>query len=81
MISWTSPRVLTLAATLCLTACAGTGSSGPGACPPWPVAGPAVAAELERLPPAEYPATWGWIERLARLRDQLQVCRARPTDG
>jgi hypothetical protein len=33
-----------------------------------------VAAELSRLPPLDYPATWEWIDRLARLKDQLQAC-------
>jgi hypothetical protein len=42
-------------------------------CPAWPAAGPAVAEELQ--PPAKYPATWGWIARLATLRDQLEACR------
>jgi hypothetical protein len=55
-----------------LASCA---SAPPPPCPPWPVAGPAVASELVRLPEAQYPATWGWIARLDVLRDQLEICR------
>ncbi|GAB4184168.1 MAG: hypothetical protein OHK0024_24270 [Thalassobaculales bacterium] len=69
------PRALMLALTLCVSACATAASDA--ACPPWPPAGAAVAAELDGLPAAEYPALWAWIERLARLRDQLVVCRGR----
>ncbi|GAB4197828.1 MAG: hypothetical protein OHK0024_36770 [Thalassobaculales bacterium] len=62
-----------LALTLCVSACATAHSDA--VCPPWPVAGAAVAAELEGLAPGAYPALWAWIERLARLRDQLAACR------
>lgn len=41
-------------------------------CPPWPKAGPQVADELSRLPALDYPATWEWIARLEKLRDQLE---------
>lgn len=60
-----------------LIACAAAGCSPvlPSACPPWPPAGPAVAAELGRLPAAEYPATWEWMARLSVLHDQLAACR------
>lgn len=43
--------------------------------PPWPVAGPEVAAELERLDPAGIPATIEWIGRLDKLRDQMEAAR------
>jgi hypothetical protein len=58
-----------------LLACATAACSAPPVttCPAWPAAGPAVAEELQ--PPAKYPATWGWIARLATLRDQLEACR------
>ena len=55
-----------------LTGCA---SATISSCPPWPVGGPVVAAELERLPDAEYPALWAWLGRLAVLHDQLAECR------
>lgn len=66
-----------------LSGCAGAGfeaaaPSSAAACPPWPVAGPAVAAELERLSEADYPATWAWIDRVAVLREQLALCRGEP---
>jgi hypothetical protein len=74
-----SPLVLALTAMLLSTGCATGASDVPrlSVCPPWPVAGPAVAAELGRLPEAEYPATWEWVGRLAVLRDQLAACGGR----
>lgn len=58
-------------------ACAMAACSAPPVttCPPWPAAGPAVAAELDALPPERFPATWAWLARLAKLRDQLEACR------
>lgn len=58
-------------------ACATAACSAPvvTACPAWQPAGPAVAAELAQLPPERFPATWDWIGRLAKLRDQLEACR------
>lgn len=70
-------RSLLLIATLCLSGCGAVGFSSeptPQACPAWPVAGAAVAAELSRLDAAAYPATWEWIGRLDKLRRQLEVC-------
>ena len=40
-------------------------------CPPWPVAGAAVAQELDYLPEKDFPALWEWLARLDKLRDQL----------
>ncbi len=63
---------------LSLTACGGVVSEpAPSICQPWPIAGPAVAAELERvcLPEARCPATWAWLKRLDLLERQLSVCR------
>lgn len=57
-------------AALSLSACAAVGSS----CPAWPVAGPEVADEMERLPEDQFPATWEWLGRLDVLRDQLEAC-------
>ena len=72
--SWTFRLGLIALATSFLIGCATAGSKP--SCPPWPVAGPAVADELERgLAPAEnYPATWMWLTRLDKLRDQLALC-------
>jgi len=72
---------LATALPLFLTACGAATFDPPppvvlDTCPSWPVAGPAVAAELEtKLPPAAAPATWEWLARLSKLRDQLKVCR------
>jgi hypothetical protein len=72
MLSLMPPRAALLALTLCLSACAQVPSS---ACPPWPVAGPEVAAELARLPPLASPRLYDWLGRLAVLHDQLEACR------
>jgi hypothetical protein len=56
-------------ATLTLTA--GCGSS---VCPVFPVPGPGVADEFVAAP--EKPATRAWYQRLKRLDEQLEVCRA-----
>ena len=63
---------LPLAAMLCFAGCA----TAPvvSSCPPFPEPGLAVVGELERLTEAEYPATWDWLDRLYRLRDQLAAC-------
>lgn len=39
--------------------------------PPWPIAGAAVAQELDYLPEKDFPALWEWLARLDKLRDQL----------
>lgn len=44
-------------------------------CPVWPTAGPAVAAELERVNYSEFPNSWEWIGRLNKLRQELELCR------
>lgn len=41
-------------------------------CPPWPEAGPAVAAEMDQVPEAGFESFWDWIDRLEDLRDQLR---------
>ena len=53
--------------TLSVTACAKARCD----CPPWPVAGAAVAQELDYLPEKDFPALWEWLARLEKLRDQL----------
>ena len=42
-------------------------------CPPYPKAGPSVAAELETLNPEHFPATEEWLGRLDKLAEQLEV--------
>ncbi len=64
---------------LFLSACGGVVSeASPAVCPPWPIAGPSVAAELERvcLPEEHCPATWDWLKRLDLLKRQLDLCRS-----
>jgi len=41
--------------------------------PTYPVAGQAVAAELENLSAEEYPNTWEWIGRIDKLRQELEL--------
>ena len=66
-------RALPFALVLAMTACAGASSINQ--CPPWPVAGPNVAAELETIPFEGYEHFWNWMARLDKLRDQLAVCQ------
>ncbi len=61
-----------LGATLCLSSCAAADYK---LCPVYPVAGPAVASELEKLPAQRYAATWEWIGRIDKLRQQLELCK------
>ncbi|MBQ8660773.1 MAG: hypothetical protein IJ482_00405 [Alphaproteobacteria bacterium] len=56
---------------LCLSSCAEINCSS---CPVYPVAGPVVASELENLSAGNYPATWEWIGRIDKLRQQLELC-------
>lgn len=63
MRSLTSRAVAAVLLTSCLAGCTTTISKYP----PWPKAGPAVAEELARLPAEEYPASWDWIDRLAKI--------------
>ncbi len=56
----------------CLSSCA------PAVCepldlPPFPYAGPKVAAELATLGAGEYPYLWEWIGRLNKLRQELEI--------
>lgn len=60
-----------------LSGCAGATSDTPCAsCPPWPKAGAPVAEELLRIDPADFPHTVEWMQRLEKLRDQLEAGRA-----
>ena len=55
---------------LCLSSCAPVSSDY---CPVYPVAGVAVAEELEQA--GDLPATWEWIGRIDKLRRELELCR------
>ena len=62
---------LTLVALLFLQGC---GQTNYDACPPYPIAGSAVADELEANC-ADCEATWEWLGRVAKLKEQLDLCR------
>ncbi len=68
---------LLLAGLLFLSACGARSVEEPQilTCPPYPVAGPAVAAELETLNPDNFQATEEWLGRIDKLADQLEVCK------
>ena len=55
---------------ICLSSCAQVSSDY---CPVYPVAGVAVAEELEQA--GDLPATWEWIGRIDKLRRELELCR------
>ena len=65
-------RSLTLAGMSCLASCAQVNSDY---CPVYPVAGAAVAAELEKASYSEFPNTWEWLGRIDKLRQELELCR------
>ncbi len=54
----------------CLSSCTSVSSDY---CPVYPVAGVAVAEELEQA--GDLPATWEWIGRIDKLRRELELCR------
>ncbi|MBQ9235129.1 MAG: hypothetical protein IJ184_01500 [Alphaproteobacteria bacterium] len=41
-------------------------------CPTYPVAGPKVAAALEKVDSPEF---WEWLARIDKLRRQLELCQ------
>jgi hypothetical protein len=55
-----------------------TTASYSGPCPPWPIAGPEVAAELEDVAYDSHQHFWNWMARLDVLKQQLDRCRAGP---
>ena len=63
---------LTLVATACSTKCVQVNYSF---CPTYPVAGAAVAAELEKADYSDFPNTWEWIGRIDKLRQELELCK------
>lgn len=44
--------------------------------PVFPIAGPNVAKELEKIDPQELNYTWEWIGRLNKLRLELDVLKS-----
>lgn len=54
-----------------LTGCGTTIYSAPA----WPVAGPAVASDLEKccLPPEKYPALWEWLARVDKYKQKRDL--------
>ena len=52
----------------CLSSCTSVSSDY---CPVYPVAGVAVAEELEQA--GDLPATWEWIGRIDKLRRELEL--------
>lgn len=66
--------VLMLIGMLCLSSCR-TETYNQSLCPIYPLAGRAVAKELSEIPAAENPATWEWIGRINKLRQELELCR------
>jgi len=75
-----SPLVLLATLAIFLSAC-GSAAFESGTCPTWPVAGPAVAEEMEAgaiMPPepeTDFRLFWEWVERVDKLRDQLLACQ------
>lgn len=70
-------RSLLVVGLLCLSGCEATSSKLavekiPLSCPAYPIAGPAVAAELEQLDPALFPAFEEWLGRLDKFSSQLE---------
>ena len=66
--------VLSLIALAFLSACVGGNFKDLSTCPPWPYAGPDVAANLEALPLEGNAPLWEWLGRLTNLKDQLDLC-------
>lgn len=77
-LSRTSKLLLLLGAlivlTIFLSGCARTISS----CPPYPVAGPAVGAEIKKVcnPVSDCPRLFEWLDRIGKLKDQLDLCKS-----
>lgn len=55
----------------CLSSCATTNYN---LCPQYPIAGEKVATELEKLPAKDLEATWEWLGRINKLRQELEIC-------
>lgn len=55
----------------CLSSCATTNYN---LCPQYPIAGEKVASELEQIPAQNLEATWEWLGRINKLRQELEIC-------
>ena len=69
-------RVPTLLVLSFLSSCA---AASYDYCPRYPVAGPQVATELEKIPDGSLSAFWEWIGRINKLRQELELCRRNET--
>jgi hypothetical protein len=71
------PRTLFLTLTMLTTACIGASSEAPApvivGCPPWPVGGPAVQAEISAIPKENRVALDNWRQRLFRFKQLCDV--------
>ena len=56
----------------CLSSCTTTNYN---LCPRYPIAGEKVASELEQIPAKDLEATWEWLGRINKLRQELEICR------
>jgi hypothetical protein len=76
-INWLLPLLLLLILTLCLSSCAQTNYKP--TCHAWPVGGKKVDHELEKVCYNKdeniCPELFGWIDRLDKLRQQIEVCK------
>ena len=43
-------------------------------CPTYPIGGEKVGVELSRLSSSEFPATFEWLGRINKLRQELELC-------
>lgn len=41
--------------------------------PPWPIAGQAVADELQTIPDDDYPALYNWLGRLILYKTEIDI--------
>lgn len=64
---------LTLIIMICLSSC--TQIDYKYNCPVYPIGGNAVASELERIEYEKLRATWEWIGRINKLREELELCQ------
>ena len=48
-------------------------------CPIYPVGGEKVGQELKKLNAAEYSATFEWIARINKLKQELTLCEKKNT--
>ena len=63
-----------LGLSLCAACTMANYSAPENVCPPFPIAGKEVAAELESIDEATHPNLWLWLGRLEKLKRQLSAC-------